>query len=44
VRWNRSILPVVVGDRTLVKQQVMPFWRQIRSNSTSDGIARSAGR
>ena len=25
VRWNRSILPVVVGDRTPVSRWVMPF-------------------
>ena len=34
---SRSILPVVVGDRGLVSRWVMPFSRQIRSNSTSAG-------
>ena len=34
---NRSIFPVVVGDRGLVSRWVMPFSRQIRSNSTSAG-------
>jgi len=30
-------LPVVVGDLGLVRRAVMPFSRQIRSNSTSAG-------
>jgi len=30
-------LPVVVGERTLISRCSMPFLRQIRSNSTSDG-------
>ena len=34
---SRSILPVVVGDRGFVSRWVMPFSRQIRSNSTSAG-------
>ena len=34
---RRSILPVVVGERGLVSRWVMPFSRQIRSNSTSAG-------
>ena len=34
---SRSILPVVVGDLGLVRRGVMPFSRQIRSNSTSAG-------
>jgi hypothetical protein len=34
---SRSIFPVVVGDRGLVSRWVMPFSRQIRSNSTSAG-------
>ena len=38
VRWNRSILPVVVGERTPVRRWVMPFWRQTRSKSTSTGL------
>jgi hypothetical protein len=37
VRWNRSILPVVVGDRGWVNKCSMPFSRQIRSNNTSVG-------
>ena len=32
-----SIFPVVVGDRGFVSRGVMPFSRQIRSNSTSAG-------
>ncbi len=35
VLWNRSTLPVVVGDRGAVNRWRMPFSRQIRSNSTS---------
>jgi hypothetical protein len=35
VRWNRSILPVVVGERTAVSRWRIPFSRQIRSNRTS---------
>ncbi len=35
VRWKRSILPVVVGERGAVSRWVMPFSRQILSNSTS---------
>ena len=34
---SRSILPVVVGEAGLVSRWVMPFSRQIRSNSTSAG-------
>jgi hypothetical protein len=34
---SRSILPVVVGEGGLVSRWVMPFSRQIRSNSTSAG-------
>jgi hypothetical protein len=34
---SRSIFPVVVGERGLVSRWVMPFSRQIRSNSTSAG-------
>jgi hypothetical protein len=37
VLWNRSTLPVVVGLLTLVSRWVVPFSRQIRSNSTSAG-------
>jgi hypothetical protein len=37
LRWNRSILPVVVGDRGWVNKCSMPFSRQIRSNNTSTG-------
>ena len=44
VRWKRSIFPVVVGERTPVSRCVMPFWRQIRSNSTSDGVRRMPAR
>jgi hypothetical protein len=33
--WNRSIFPVVVGERGWVSRRVMPLSRQIRSNSTS---------
>ena len=33
--WNRSIFPVVVGDRGWVSRWAMPLSRQIRSNSTS---------
>jgi hypothetical protein len=35
--WNRSILPVVVGERTPVWRWEIPFSRQIRSNMTSTG-------
>jgi hypothetical protein len=35
VWWNRSTLPVVVGECGLVSRWMMPFSRQIRSNSTS---------
>jgi hypothetical protein len=35
VLWNRSTLPVVVGDRGAVSRCLMPFSRHIRSNSTS---------
>jgi hypothetical protein len=35
--WNRSILPVVVGDRGAVWRWEMPFSLQIRSNNTSTG-------
>jgi hypothetical protein len=34
---RRSILPVMVGERILVSRRVMPFSRQILSNSTSTG-------
>ena len=34
---SRSIFPVVVGEWILVSRWVMPFSRQIRSNSTSTG-------
>jgi hypothetical protein len=34
---SRSIFPVVVGDAGLVSRWVMPFSRQIRSNSTAAG-------
>jgi hypothetical protein len=37
LRWKRSILPVVVGERGAVNKCSMPFSRQIRSNSTSTG-------
>jgi hypothetical protein len=37
VWWRRSILPVVVGEWILVSRWVMPFSRQILSNSTSTG-------
>jgi hypothetical protein len=37
VRWNRSILPVVVGERGAVRRCSMPFSRQIRSKRTSTG-------
>ena len=37
---SRSIFPVVVGDLGLVSRWVMPFSRQIRSNSTSAGRGR----
>ena len=43
MRWNRSILPVVVGDAGAVSRWVMPFSRQIRSNSTSVGLPEPAG-
>jgi hypothetical protein len=33
--WNRSIFPVVVGERGCVSRWVIPLSRQIRSNSTS---------
>ena len=36
---SRSIFPVVLGDAGLVSRWVMPFSRQIRSNSTSAGLA-----
>ena len=35
LRWSRSILPVVVGERGLVSRWVMPFSAGVRSNSTS---------
>jgi hypothetical protein len=38
VRWNRSILPVVVGDRGAVSGWVMPFSRQIRSKRVSESL------
>ena len=34
-RWNRSTLPVVVGERGAVSRWRMPFSLQIRSKSTS---------
>ena len=34
---QRSTLPVVVGEYGLVSRCLMPFFRQIRSNSTSAG-------
>ena len=34
---SRSIFPVVVGEWILVSRWVMPFSRQILSNSTSTG-------
>jgi hypothetical protein len=37
VLCQRSIFPVVVGERGLVKPVVMPFSRQIRSKRTSAG-------
>lgn len=37
VRWNRSIFPVVVGDRGWVSRCSAPFSRQIRSSNTSTG-------
>jgi hypothetical protein len=37
VPWNRSIFPVVVGERGLVSRVRMPFSLQIRSNMTSTG-------
>src|SRR5437588_783038 len=37
VLWNRSIFPVVVGERGWVRICSMPFSRQIRSKSTSTG-------
>ena len=37
VLCQRSIFPVVVGVRGRVSRVVMPFSRQIRSNSTSLG-------
>src|SRR5438445_7759105 len=37
VLWNRSIFPVVVGERGWVRRCSMPFSRQIRSKSTSAG-------
>ena len=40
VLCQRSIFPVVVGVRGRVSRVVMPFSRQIRSNSTSDGRGR----
>ena len=33
--WNRSIFPVVVGERGWVSRWMIPLSRQIRSNSTS---------
>jgi hypothetical protein len=36
--WNRSTLPVVVGERTPVWRWLIPFSRKIRSNSTSVGL------
>jgi hypothetical protein len=33
--WKRFTLPVVVGDRGLVRMVSMPFLRQIRSNNAS---------
>ena len=41
VRWNRSILPVVVGDRGNVRRCSIPYWRQVASNSTSTGGAKN---
>ena len=35
--WNRSIFPVVVGERGAVSRCLIPFSRQIRSKSTSTG-------
>ena len=35
LRWNRSSLPMVVGERGFLSRCVMPFSRQIRSNITS---------
>ncbi len=35
VLWNRSTLPVVVGERGAVSRWRMPLSRQIRSNTTS---------
>jgi hypothetical protein len=32
VSWKRSILPIVVGERGLVRVWRMPLWRQRRSN------------
>ena len=43
VLWNRSIFPVVV-DSGLGEPLGMPFSRQTRSNSTSTGCGRCAGR
>jgi hypothetical protein len=37
VLWNRSILPVVVGERTPVNRWVMPRSRHSRSNNTTPG-------
>ena len=37
VLCHRSTLPVVVGDRGAVRMCLMPFSRQIRSNSTGPG-------
>jgi hypothetical protein len=38
--WNRSILPVVVGERGLVSRWVMPLSRHSFSNITSTGNGR----
>jgi hypothetical protein len=35
--WNRSTFPVVVGEYGLASSCLIPFSRQIRSNSTSAG-------
>jgi hypothetical protein len=40
VLCQRSIFPVAVGVRGLVSRVMMPFSRQIRSNSTSEGRGR----
>jgi len=41
--WNRSTLPVVVGDRGAVRMWRIPFSLQMRSKSTSD-VARGPNR